>query len=290
VQRDALYAGLRAVSDGALRAAEAIARRARSPPWGWTALAPETPWRRRGRVGERTLALAQALRQQSAPLVAPGWVPRLVREGSPHSLTAMVAHGGHGGPRPPRQTRGPAPPPRWRPRPALLDAHVIHILRRRRRSARNHRVVCGTNAARAHGLAAWGWQRNPALVERRKLRRRSATSWKGEDGLPQPLALVQGSPNCVLPQARVRQALAEPIATNGTGAAKVWHPSTPALAAGLTDRVCSRKAGRLSRVPLWPQPQTVEDTTPVADRSVEGLRGFRGRPRGVDGVLKTRCE
>jgi hypothetical protein len=89
------------------------------------------------------------------------------------------------------------------------------------------------------------------------MRRRSATSCKGEDGLSQHLALFQVYHNFVLPHTSVRQALAEPIATNGTGSAKVWRPCTPAMAAGLTDRVWSLQEVLLYRVPPWPQPQTV---------------------------------
>jgi hypothetical protein len=43
--------------------------------------------------------------------------------------------------------------------------------------------------------------------------------------------------NCVWPHASLRQALAEPVPTNGSGSAKVWWPCTPAMAAGLTDHV-----------------------------------------------------
>src|SRR5262249_56118010 len=89
------------------------------------------------------------------------------------------------------------------------------------------------------------------------MRRRSATSCKGEDGLHQQLALFQVYDNFVLPHASLRQAHAEPITTNGTGSAKVWRPCTPAIAAGLTDRVWSLKEVLLFRVPPWPQPQTV---------------------------------
>jgi len=89
------------------------------------------------------------------------------------------------------------------------------------------------------------------------LRRRNATSCKGEDGLHQQLALFQVYHNCVLPHSSLRQALAEPMTTNGTGSTKVWHPCTPAMAAGLTDRVWSLKEVLLYRVPPWPQAQTV---------------------------------
>src|SRR5262245_31614072 len=65
--------------------------------------------------------------------------------------------------------------------------------------------------------------------------RRSATPCKRQEGLSHQLALFQVYHNFVLPHASLRQALAEPIPTNGTGSAKVWRPCTPAMAAGLTD-------------------------------------------------------
>jgi hypothetical protein len=63
--------------------------------------------------------------------------------------------------------------------------------------------------------------------------------------------------NFVLPHASLRQPLSEPVATNGTGSAKLWRPCTPAMAAGLTDHMWSLKEALFYRVPPWPQPQTV---------------------------------
>ena len=67
--------------------------------------------------------------------------------------------------------------------------------------------------------------------------RRSATPCKRQEGLGHQLALFQVYHNFVLPHASLRQALAAPLPTNGTGSAKVWRPCTPAMAAGLTDHV-----------------------------------------------------
>ena len=86
------------------------------------------------------------------------------------------------------------------------------------------------------------------------MRRRSATSCKGEDGLRQQLALFQVYHNFVLPHTSLREALAEPLPTNGSGSVKVWRPCTPAIAAGLTDHVWSLKEVLFYRVPPWPQP------------------------------------
>jgi IS1 family transposase/transposase-like protein len=266
VQLDELYAVLSAVRDGDISAAEAIERLSRSPHWVWTAIDPETKLLLSVRVGDRTLAMAQGVVHQVAQLLAPGCVPLFLSDGYPHYLTAIVAHFGHWVQLPRRQTRGPAPKPRWMPRPELLYAQVVKIMQRRRIVAVKHRVVFGTKAAVAQVLATCGWQINTSFVERLNLslrqrvaalRRRSATSCKGEDGLHQQLALFQVYHNFVLPHTSLRQALAEPMATHGTGSAKVWHPSTPAMAAGLTDRVWSLKEVLLYRVPPWPQPQTL---------------------------------
>jgi len=150
------------------------------------------------------------------------------------------------------------------PLPHLLSAQVSKTVRRRRLVRLRHRVVFGTLAAVQPVRAAWGWQINTACVERLHLTlrqpvaaigRRVATLCKGADGLGQPLAVYHGSDNCCVPHASVRQPLPQPEPTNNTGAATVWRPCTPAMAAGLTDHVWSLTAVLLYRVPPWPQSQ-----------------------------------
>ena len=87
--------------------------------------------------------------------------------------------------------------------------------------------------------------------------RRVNTLCKGEDGVRQQLALYQSYYNFCLPPASLRQPLALPLPTKGTGSAKLWRPCTPAMAAGLTDRVWTLREVLLYRVPLWPQPQVL---------------------------------
>ena len=70
---------------------------------------------------------------------------------------------------------------------------------------------------------------------------------------PSPLNSVECDNFC-LPHASLRQPLPQPVPTNGTGSAKVWRPCTPAMAAGLTDRVWTLREVLLFRVPPWPQP------------------------------------
>ena len=142
---------------------------------------------------------------------------------------------------------------------------MVKTLRRRRLVEVKHHVVFGTTAAVEQVLAACGWQINTAFVERLNLslrqrvaamRRRSATSCKGEDGLGQQLALFQVYHNFVLPHASLRQPLLIPEVTSGRGSVKGWRPCTLAMAAGLTDHVWALKEVLLSRVPPWPQAQT----------------------------------
>src|SRR5262245_5911716 len=73
VQLDELYAVLSAVREGQVSDAEAVERLSRSPHWVWTAIEPESKLLLSVQVGERTLALAQAMLHQDAQRVAPGW-------------------------------------------------------------------------------------------------------------------------------------------------------------------------------------------------------------------------
>jgi hypothetical protein len=215
--------------------------------------------------GEHYMECATVL-HEVAQLLAPGCVPLFVSDGYPNYLTAIVTHFGHWVQPLRRQARGPAPKPRWMPIPELLYARVVKIMRRRRIVEVKHHVIFGTKAAVDQVLAPCGWQINTSFVERLNLslrqpvaaiRRRGATPCKSEDGLGQQLALFQVYHNCVLLHASLRQALAEPIPTNGMGSAKVWQPCTPAMAAGLTNHVWTLREVLLYRVPPWPQPSGV---------------------------------
>jgi IS1 family transposase len=266
IQLDELYARLSAVQDGDVSAAEAIERLSRAPHWVWTGIDPESKLLLSVQVGERTLAMAQAVLHQIAQLLAPGWVPLFLSDGYAHDLPAIVTHVGYWVRSPRRRVTGPGPKPRWMPLAELLYTQGVKTMRRRRLVAVKHRVVFGTQAAVEQVLAACGWQSNTACVERLNLSlrqrvaamgRRSATPSQREDGLRQQPMLFQGYHNCVLPHASLRRALAEPVPTNGMGSVKVWLPCTPAMAAGLTDQVWSLREVLLFRVPPWPQPQTV---------------------------------
>jgi IS1 family transposase len=262
VQLDELYAILSAVRDGELGEDEAIEHLSTSPLWVWTAIDPESKLMLSAQPGERSLAMAQAVLHQITQLVAPGCIPLFVSDGCPYYLPAIVGHCGHWVQPPRRHNRGPWPKPRWMALPGLLYAQVVKRMRRRRIVEVTHRVVIGTQAAVQQVLDACGWKINTAMVERLNLslrqrvaaiRRRSASSCKSGDGLHNQLILFQCYHNFVLPHASLRQALAEPMATNGNGSAKVWQPRTPAMAAGLTNHVWTLREVLMYRVPPWPQ-------------------------------------
>jgi IS1 family transposase len=266
VQLDELYAVLSAVEDGTVGKMEAIARLERLPYWVWVAMDPESKLLLTVDVGARTLAMAQRVVHQVAQMLAPGCVPRFLTDGFREYMTALVTHFGHWVHPQRRHAKGPAPKPRWMPFPALLYAQVIKIMRRRHLIEVQHRVVFGTTSAVDRVLSACGWQINTSFVERINLSlrqrvaaigRRATTLCKGEVGLCQQLSLFQVYHNFVLPHASLRQPLPQSEPTNGTGSARKWRPCTPAMAAGLTERVWTLHEVLMCRVPPWPQSQAL---------------------------------
>jgi IS1 family transposase len=264
VQLDELFALLRAVKDHEVSAAEAIECLERSPQWVWVAMDPESKLLLALDVGDRTLAMAQRVVHQVAQVLAPDCAPLFLTDGFREYLTALLTHFGHWVQPPRRQATGPAPKPRWMPRPELCYAQVVKSYRRRRLVRMRHRVVFGTLAAVKQVLTAQDWQINTAFIERANLTirqhvaavgRRVMTLCKGEAGLRQQLAVCQVYYNFCLPHASLRLPLPQPEPTNGSDSTKTWRPRTPVMAAGLTDHVWTWREVLLFRVPPWPQVQ-----------------------------------
>jgi hypothetical protein len=298
VQLAALYAGLRGVKAGESSEANASKRLEHVRHWVWTAIDPERQLLLASDSGPRPLAMAQRVGHQVVQKLVPSWVPVGLPDGYRDDTMAVRSPCGcwH---QPARQrAQGPAPQPRWRPWPALLSAQVVQSYRRWRLVDGKHRGVCGTREAVEQVLAACGWQSNTAFVERLNLDirqrvaaigRRGNTLCQGADGLRHQLVLCQVSHNFVLPHARWRQPLLVPEPTNGRGAAKLWRPGTPALAAGWTDQVWTLQAVLRSRVPPWSQPAGV-----CASRVVGSGKGREPevatcvRRAGVEGGIRAR--
>jgi IS1 family transposase len=237
LQRDELYAVLRAVKTGAISEDKAIERFERSRHWVWTAIDPESKLLVATDCGPRTLAMAQRVVHQVAHVLAPDCVPLFLTDGFRAYLTALLTHYGQWLQPERRQTKGMRPKPRWIPLPALRYAQVVKSYRRRRIVGVQHRVVFGTMERVKQVLSACGRQINTAFVERLNLDirqrvaavgRRVNTLCKGEEGLQHQLVLFQTYHNFVLPHASLRQPLLVPAPTNGTGSAQQWRPCTPA--------------------------------------------------------------
>jgi hypothetical protein len=210
--------------------------------------------------------MAQRVVYQVTRVLAPDCVPLFLTDGLKDYGTALLTHFGSWMQPERRQDKGPRPKPRWIPLPELLYAQVVKSYRLQRIVGVKHRVVFSTWLVIEQILARCGWTINTAFVERLNLDirqcvaaigRRVNTLCQGEAGLRDQVVLFQVYHNFVLPHASLRQALAEPIPTNGSGSAKWWRPCTPAMAAGLTDQVWSLKEVLCYRVPPWPQPQMV---------------------------------
>jgi transposase-like protein/IS1 family transposase len=263
LQLDELYAVLRAFKTGEINEDQAIKRLERSPSWVWTVVDPTSKLLVVVDVGSRTLAMAQRVVHQVSQVLARDCVPLFVTDGLKDYGTALLTHFGQWVHPERRQEKGPLPKPRWLPLPALLYAQVVKSYRRRRLVGVTHRVVFGTRLAIEQVLAACGWTINTSFVERLNLDirqrvaaigRRVNTLCQGETGLRDQLVLFQVYHNFVVPHASLRQPLLVPEAAKDRGAAKVWRPRTPAMAAGVTDHVWTLKEVLCYRVPPWPQP------------------------------------
>jgi transposase-like protein len=266
VQLDELFAVLRAVKAGEVSEVEAIQRLSRTSHGVWVARDPVTKLLLALDGGGRTLARAQRLVPQVVEVLAPECMPLLLTDGLKEYMRALLTHYGHWVQPPRQRVQGPAPKPRWRPLSALLYAQVVKQYQRRRLVSVRHRVGFGTLAGVKQVLVSQGWQINTAFIERVNLTirqhvaavgRRVMTLCKDEVGLRQQLARYHVYYNFCLPHASLRLPLPQPEPTNGSGSAKGWQPCTPAMAAGLTDRVWSLRAMLLFRVPPWPQPQSL---------------------------------
>jgi IS1 family transposase len=262
VQFDELFTLVSEAKAGPGNEAEANEDCPRSPAWIWAAIDPVSKLLLALEVGERTLDMAQQVVHQVVQLLAPGCVPLFLTDGFKAYGLALLTHFGRWV-SPPRQCpNGPAPKPRWRPQPELLYVQVVKTYRRRRLVHMRQQVVFGTPAQVLRVLATQGWHINTAFIERLNLTlrhhvaaagRRVMTLAKRTAGLRAQLYLYQAYYNCCLPHASLRLPLAHPQPTKGRGSAKQWHPCTPAMAAGVTNRVWSLREVLLFRVPPWPQ-------------------------------------
>ena len=131
VQLDELFAVLSESKAGHGSDAEAIERLERSPHWVWVALDPVSKLLLALEVGERTLEMAQRLVHHVMQVLALGCVPLFLTDGLKAYGLAFLTHFGQWVDSPRQRPTGPAPKPRWMPRPELLYAQVVKTYRRR---------------------------------------------------------------------------------------------------------------------------------------------------------------
>jgi IS1 family transposase/transposase-like protein len=261
-QMDELFALLSAVKEGEVTEAEAIQRLSRLPHWVWVAMDPVCKLIVAVDVGDRTLAMAQRLVHRVTQVLAPGCAPLFLTDGFREYLTALVTHYGQWIQPERRQTKGSRPKPRWMPLPGLLYAQVVKSYRRKHIVGVKRRVIFGAAETIESILAQRGWKINTSFIERLNLDfrqhvaaigRRVNTLCKHEVGLRQQWAIFHAYHNFVLPHASLRLPL--PDLKDAMESGKRWQPRTPAMAAGLTDRVWSLREVLMYRVPPWPQLQ-----------------------------------
>jgi hypothetical protein len=199
VQLDELFALLSAVKAGKVSEAEAIARLERSPQWVWVAMDPESKLLAID-VGDRTLAMAQRFVHQVAQVLAPDCTPLLLTDGLREYLTALLTHSGQWVQPPRRQAQGPAPKPRWMPRPQLLYAQVVKTVRRRRLVDVTHHVVGTSTQPSWSGLTSASASRSPqwgdGSARCANTKRACASNWRCIRSIPKacrgPRALARG--------------------------------------------------------------------------------------------------
>lgn len=244
----ALVAEWREQTPDETEAAEALERLPRRPRWVWTAIDPLSKLFIHWSVGERRLAMAQTFVHQLLERLAKGSIPLFLSDGLSHYKTALLTHFGHWWQPPRRSAKGAAPKPRWCPLPTLNYAQVVKKCRRRRLVQLLQRVIFGSSERITHTLERLGWQINTAFVERLNLTRRQHIAAlarrtnhlaKSQLGLERSLALFQAYYNFCRPHAS--------LADKG-------QPRTPAMAAGITSQVWSRRQLLLFRCPPWAQP------------------------------------
>ena len=244
VQLDELFALLSAVKAGrSVRPRRSNGCRARLTGSG-RAIDPVTKLLLAIDVGERNLAMAQRLVHQVVQVLAPGCLPLFLTDGLKDYVTALLTHFGHWVQPSRRQARGPAPKPRWMPYRSCSMRRWSRPYRRRRLVRVRHRVIFGTwpGSSRCwpHRVAD---QHRLYRADQLSIRQHVAavggasSRSEGREGGAPAARPVSGLLQFCLPHTSVRVPLAQPLPTNGAGAAKRWRPRTPAIAAGLTDRV-----------------------------------------------------
>lgn len=227
--------------------------------WVWLAFAPI--WRvvLAFVVGRRTQESADLLLGRLKD-VTDGHVPFFTSDQLPAYEEALLRVYGAWVQPERRGGRGRFPHPRRVPTADLLYAQVVKVRANGHVTEVKTRVVFGSPervAAYLAGSPASGTI-NTSFVERdnltqrqsnRRLARKTNGFSKDIAWLEKQLWLSTAYYHLVLPHHSLRQPLASPEATRGTGSSRCWKPVTPAMAAGITDHVWTTPELLSCRVP-----------------------------------------
>jgi hypothetical protein len=153
--------------------------------------------------------------------------------------------------------------PRWMPLPGLSYAQVVKRRIKRRIVHVSHKIIYGSKESVTDRIRqSIGNMINTSFVERMNLTlrhhipalaRRTIQIAKTALGLEQQLSLTGSYYNFCLPHISLRQQLPMPVPTNGSGSPKLWEQQTPAMSAGITDRIWKMEDLLLFRAPPWHQ-------------------------------------
>lgn len=215
--------------------------------WVWVAFAPA--WRLVVAfvVGKRTQENAHRLLRRVVA-VTDAHIPFFTSDQLPAYAEALLAAYGQWS-QPERQgKRGRYPAPRRMPLPNLLYAQVVKRRARGRVVEVTHKVVFGEvqQVEALLATSATSMTINTSFVERdnlswrehnRRLTRKTIAFSKELPWLEKQLWLALAYYHFCLPHHSLRQRLPAPEPTRGSGSPRQWRPVTPAMAAGMTDRV-----------------------------------------------------
>jgi IS1 family transposase/transposase-like protein len=242
--------------------------------WIWIAFAPVWRLVLAFVAGKRTQASANLLLERVAH-VTDATIPFFTSDQLAEYRTALLHVYGQWQQPARKGDRGRFPNPRRIAPADLLYAQVVKQRERGAVVAVSTKVVFGDAAAIQAQLATSSTSTtiNTSFVERdnlalrqhnRRLSRKTNAFSKELMWLEKQLWLSLAYYHLVLPHESLRQELAQPAATRGTGSVQRWTSVRPAMAAGLTDHVWSTTELLSYRVPVafLAQLHTVEHLFP----------------------------
>jgi IS1 family transposase len=248
-----------------------------SSSWLWTAMDPVSKLLLVMVVGDRSLAVAQAVVHQVKRRLAVHCLPLFLTDGLAHYKTALLTHFGRW-----VAPSGASVKARWFPVPDLVYAQVIKYVRGGRLVRVKQRLVFGCLEQVRARLDQWGWKINTAFVERLNLTirqhipalgRRVTTRAPSPVGLSHQTALFFIYYNFCLAHAALRLPLETPQPTRGSGSLKRWQERTPATLAPARKCRCGRWSHRPHLV------ATRGLALPGAPRAPSAASGITGHAR-----------